>query len=87
MKDRTVNIPDDDIDVTLVFPSGKKVVIQARPSNGHTDEDGNVYNGSLDIILPEENSVTVWSGVYMQDSKETDDANTRLGDQIVLELP
>jgi hypothetical protein len=36
-KSKRVKIPNHDFDVILVFPSGKEVHIQSRPSNA--DED------------------------------------------------
>lgn len=84
MQELVINLPKDDADVTLVFPGGEKLVVQARPSNA----DGN-YNGSLDVILPDDSLVTVFRGDDL-DKSEAPDASRpheRVGKQIVSELP
>lgn len=79
----TVEAPDHDFDLVLRFPNGKEVTIQARPSNADLD-----YNGSLDIILPENAAVTNWSGDDMKPAKAVyKQAHTRLARQLVTELP
>lgn len=79
-----VTVPVHDCDVVLLFPSGKTVTIQCRPSNADLD-----YNGSLDVILPSNRVVTCWKGDNMEPSTAIRDSNQeiRLAKQIVTELP
>jgi hypothetical protein len=83
-----VDVPQYDCDITLKFPSGKVIVIQARPSNAEAD-----YNGSLDFILPENMGVTNWIGDDMEPAPMVDDGvvsgadHYRLAKQLVIELP
>lgn len=75
--------PDHDFDLVIVFPSGKEVLIQARPSNADMN-----YNGSLDIVLPNTQAVTNWDGDDMQPAKGVSKQPwTRLAKQLVTELP
>ncbi len=76
--------PEHDFDVTIVFPSGKKVTIQARPSNADVN-----YNGSLDIILPKNQAVTNWSGDDMLPAKAVSKKSPeiRIAKQLVTDLP
>lgn len=71
-----VDIPDSDFDVNLRFPSGEIVVIQVRPSNADKN-----YAGSLDIILPRNQSVCTFYGDDMSPPKGS------LVKQIVTEIP
>ncbi len=78
-----VTAPTNDADVTIELPGGKKIVIQLRPSNSDYD-----YNGSLDIILPEDTSVVCWKGDDMEDAPQHGiHSNCRIAKQIVCELP
>jgi hypothetical protein len=78
-----VNVPKHDCDVDLVMPTGERITIQFRPSNGDIG-----YEGSLDIILPEDMEVTCWEGDDMQAAKGVrGQAHTRIAKQLVLELP
>ena len=83
-KEIKVKIPQFDCDVTLIFPSGKEVVIQARPSNADVN-----YNGSLDIILPDNQVVTNWWGDDMQPAVPSEGCSAcdLLAKQLVTELP
>ena len=63
-KDIPVKIPAHDCDVTLIFPNGKQLIVQCRPSNAEGD-----YPGSLDIILPDNQWVTNWEGDEMKPAK------------------
>lgn len=78
----TVEVPDHDCDITLQFPSGKDVVVQARPSNADTN-----YNGSLDIILHDNTHVICWYGDDMADAPEGSRPHERLCKQLCTELP
>ena len=62
-KHRTVIMPKCDCDLTIKFPGGEEITIQARPSNADVN-----CNGSLDIILPTDQPVTTWKGDDMEDS-------------------
>ncbi|RDJ34917.1 MAG: hypothetical protein DWQ19_08770 [Crenarchaeota archaeon] len=64
---QTVKMPENDCDVILQFPSGKEVLIQARPTNAEED-----YDGSLDIILPEDMPVINWQGDDMEPAEITE---------------
>lgn len=79
-----VSVPKCDCDIMILLPGGQdRLQIQLRPSNADTN-----YNGSLDVILPKDQAVTLWSGDDMQPSKATAvDPNTRIGKQLVTELP
>ena len=77
-----VPVPDHDCDFTLVFPSGREILIQCRPSNA---DDG--YNGSLDIVLPEDMPVVNWAGDNMQPAPQCAQECERLAKQLVMELP
>jgi hypothetical protein len=80
---QTVILPDCDCDVILVFPSGKQMEIQCRPSNA---DEG--YNGSLDIVLPEDMPVICWEGEDMKPASQIgDQPEYRRVRQIVTELP
>ena len=83
--ERTIEMPNHDCDLVLRFPSGKTIVIQSRPSNADVN-----YNGSLDIILPENMAVTNWYGddmEYAPPISQTSPENIRRAKQIVVELP
>ncbi len=85
MKFKTINVnlPNHDCDVILKFPFGQVVYIQARPSNADVN-----YNGSLDIILPQDTAVTNWQGDDMQPAKQTKGhPERRIAKQLVIELP
>lgn len=78
-----VEAPKIDCDVMIRLPGGLDwIQVQLRPSNA---AEG--YNGSLDVILPKDQAVTLWSGDSMQPSVATADPNTRVGKQLVTELP
>jgi hypothetical protein len=78
-----IKIPENDCDIVLQFPSGKELHIQCRPSNADIN-----YNGSLDIILPEDMSVTNWQGDDMHPAPLVNrrDKCTHFAKQLVLEL-
>lgn len=80
-----VAVPDTDIDVILIFSSGKEIVIQSRPSNG----DGGDYKGSLDVILPHNMNVICWEGDDMTPSKAShpDLPESRFAKQLCAEIP
>jgi hypothetical protein len=79
-----VELPKHDADVVIVFPGGKELTVQARPSNADVD-----YNGSLDIILPDDQLVTAWQGDDMEDSVAPDESrqHERRAKQLVTDLP
>jgi hypothetical protein len=79
-----VFVPTEDHDVVIVFPGGKELTVQLRPSNADTN-----YNGSLDIILPENDVVTCWKGDDMQAAPKGKNCRTheRLAKQLVTQLP
>lgn len=79
-----VKVPKCDCDIVLEFPCGKELTIQCRPSNADRN-----YNGSLDIILPENDVVTCWIGDDMKDAPKAKGcrAHERLAKQLVMELP
>ena len=83
-KEIRVELPTIDADVVIVFPGGKEMVVQARPSNAEEN-----YNGSLDIILPEDQLVLVWKGDDMEPSEAPypDSQESRIGKQFVTNLP
>jgi hypothetical protein len=89
-KEFKVKLPKYDADVTIIFPGGKKLSIQARPSNGCVDGvTGAMYNGSLDIVLPKNDLVTCWKGNHMKDAPAPDKTrqHERMAKQLVCELP
>lgn len=76
-----------DCDVRIVFPGGKELLIEIRPSNAEED-----YNGSLDIILPGNTCVECykWSDVYKPAKPINDNRHQqhiRIAKQLVAELP
>lgn len=78
-----VEMPLHDCDVEVIFPGGKTVTIQARPSNADVN-----YNGSLDIILPDDQHVTNWQGDDMTPAKGVKgEPHTRIAKQLVTDLP
>jgi len=80
-----VEMPENDCDVILVFPSGKEITIQSRPS--YADGD---YAGSLDIILPECTCVICWKGDNMEPAPEANGPefpHERMAKQLIIELP
>jgi len=80
--EKKIKVPNHDCDLVLVFPSGKEITIQARPSNADVD-----YNGSLDIILPEDQVVTNWKGDNMEPAPASKLPQCRKAKQLVMELP
>jgi hypothetical protein len=79
-----VDLPQHDADVVIVFPGGKELTVQARPSNADVN-----YNGSLDIILPDDQLVTAWQGDDMEDSVAPVEGrqHERRAKQLVTDLP
>ena len=80
-----IEAPTHDFDVTIRFPNGKTVQVQARPSNADVN-----YNGSLDFILPDNACVTCWIDDDMRDAPPfngEDRPHERLAKQLVTELP
>jgi hypothetical protein len=79
-----VKMPEYDCDVMLNFPSGKRVMIQSRPSNADVN-----YNGSLDVCLPDNQVVTNWIGDSMEAAPKWSrgGAHERLAKQLVMEIP
>jgi len=81
--EKVIKVPKHDCDVVLEFDGGKRLTIQCRPSNADV-----MYEGSLDIILPEDQWVTCWEGDDMQPSKgQKLQSETRFAKQLVMELP
>lgn len=76
-----VILPDHDADVIIEFPGGKQLCIQARPSNADTN-----YNGSLDLILPEDMGTVCWKGDDMEPAEITGECEVK-AKQFVWELP
>lgn len=79
-----VAVPKADHDVVIVLPGGKELTVQLRPSNADVN-----YNGSLDIILPDDDVVTCWRGDDMEAAPKGKGcrAHERLAKQLVTELP
>lgn len=81
-----VDLPAHDADVVIRFPGGKELLIQARPSNADVN-----YNGSLDIVLPDDTVVTNWRGDDMESAPEAFPGrgrpHERTAKQLVVELP
>ena len=79
-----VDLPKNDCDVIIKFPGGKQMVVQARPSNADVN-----YNGSLDIILPQDQVVTNWKGDDMESAPQAfkGRAHERMAKQLVTDLP
>lgn len=79
-----VRVPRHDADVVIVFPGGKEICIQSRPSNADAE-----YNGSLDIVLPENREVTTWKNDDMEPSEtiREERQHERYMKQIAMELP
>lgn len=79
-----VNVPDCDCDILLLFPRNRqKMTIQVRPSNADLN-----YAGSLDILLPEEQPVTMFLGEDMEPAEKVGNKeHVRTTDQITMELP
>lgn len=85
MKFKTIDVkmPKHDCDVVLTFTSGKRITLQARPGNADID-----YNGSFDIILPDDQVVTCWRGDDMEPAKRVGKhEHERKAKQLVIELP
>jgi len=82
--EKRIKLPKHDCDVVLVFPGGKTLTVQMRPGNADVN-----YNGSLDVIYPDNSILTIWDGDDMKDSKAPDKKrqHERVGKQIVTELP
>jgi len=79
--EQRIEVPEHDNDIILVFPNKKELVVQSRPTNA--DEK---YNGSLDIILPDNDTVTIWKGDDM-DEADVKGNSSYFGKQLVTELP
>jgi hypothetical protein len=77
-----VEMPVHDADVVVVFPGGAEVLIQARPSNADVN-----YNGSLDIILPDDQVCVCSVGDDMEPAPEVGRPNQRKMKQIWTDLP
>jgi len=83
--ERRIAVPSHDCDIVLEFPGGKQMTIQCRPSNADTN-----YNGSLDILLPNNTCVCCWKGQDMEaapQAKGKGRSHERMADQLVMELP
>lgn len=82
--EKRVKVPKHDCDVIIELPGGKELTIQLRPSNCDVG-----YNGSLDIILPDDDIVVCWKGDDMEDAPAVDESlpNQRIAKQLVIELP
>jgi hypothetical protein len=81
--EQTVKIPANDHDVHIIFPNGKEITIQVRPSNADVN-----YNGSLDIVLPENQAVTMWYGDDMEPAPQLPGhPEIRSAKQLVMEMP
>ena len=63
-KEINVDVPDHDCDILIKFPGGKVLTVQLRPGNADVN-----CNGSLDIVLPENQLVTCWEGIDMKDAE------------------
>ena len=76
-----IDLPDSDFDVTLRFPSGKEIQLQARPSNAdvHTE-------GSFDIVFPHTTSVTLWEDDDMTPASRWRRDHIRAVKQCAMEL-
>lgn len=77
-----VRVPTHDCDIVLSFSCGKELLIQCRPSNADIN-----YEGSLDIILPNDQPVACYKGDDLQVSSEFHAPHIRVAKQLVLELP
>jgi len=78
-----IEIPEHDFDLTLKFSSGKVIHLQHRPSNADTN-----YNGSFDIIMPEDVIICTFKGEELEPSETVGDLpNQHLCQQIVFEIP
>ena len=84
MKTIVVDVPKEDVDVVLQFHDGQKIILQCRPSNADVG-----YEGSLDILLPYNQTVTCWMGDDMRPAPtmNAEYPETRFAKQLVLELP
>ena len=81
--EQRIEVPSHDHDVIVVLPNGKEVTLQLRPSNA----DDN-YNGSLDLVLPDNQAVTCWQGDDMDAAPEVGECeHIRLAKQFAMELP
>jgi hypothetical protein len=78
-----VEAPNHDCDIVIKI-GGKDLVLQLRPSNADLN-----YNGSLDIIFPQDNLITCWEGDDMKDAPAPNEnrQHERIAKQIVAELP
>jgi hypothetical protein len=83
-KTKRIKVPDCDCDITLVFPSKKQITIQCRPSNA---DEG--YNGSLDILLPDNANVVCWKGDDMEaaPARHPNYPHARYAKHLLVELP
>jgi hypothetical protein len=82
-----LEVPDHDMDLSLVFPNGKTITVQIRPSNADFLPN-EIYEGSIDIILPENQCVTNWKGDDMEPGPQAGiDECCRVAKQLVFEIP
>ena len=81
---KVIKIPKSgDWDVILEFSNGETLEIEGRKSNSDTN-----YNGSLDIILPNNTNVTLFEGDNLKNAvPDTKIKNCLLAKQLVAELP
>ncbi len=77
-----IPVPETDSDIVIVFPNGKELLIQLRPSNADIN-----YSGSLDIILPENTVVTCFKDGLEVAPQVLGSPCTRFAKQLVCELP
>jgi hypothetical protein len=81
-----IPVPDHDCDIVLQLPGNKELIVQLRPSNADVN-----YNGSLDIILPENTIISCFEGDDLQPAKTPKGNKVRshekFAKQLVCELP
>jgi len=77
--DVEIQLPLHDTDVTLVLPSGEKVIVQYRTCNEHP---------SIDVCLPYDTCVINWKGDDMQPAPppENGPPEVRVAKQLCIEL-
>jgi hypothetical protein len=77
-------IPTHDCDVAIELPGGKEITLQFRPSNADVH-----YNGSLDIILPDNDIVSCFEGDDLKKAETPENCrpHEKLAKQLVCTLP
>ena len=81
---KKIHLPECDCDLVLVFPSGKEVQLEHRPSD--SDDE---YEGSFAVILPNNIDVVTYKGDNREPSSTAfpGQEHFRTCKQIYFEIP